>query len=156
MDRIERRKPNWIVAAVVVGAAIVLQGAGWAQSTGDCLRVEVPSPMVLPDRSVHPPGTLQLCMRRPYSPVASLHGTSVNGMSVGVLMSRRSRSEGPAERNPYVVFRRTLEGRLELLGYAWPGAKAMNLYWMNDASWKNTGNLKAQTDRVILLAARVE
>lgn len=167
MDRLETRNPNRIAAALIVGVAILGPAAARAQSTGDCLRVGVPSPIVLPDGSVHPAGTLVLCMSRAYSPVASLHRTYVDGRHMGLLLSRRGRSEGPAEKHPQVLFRRTHEGALELLGYAWPDGKNMNTYLMSQEPREGRSTLAAEAPSsppppeesrgpVIVLAARAE
>ena len=153
MNRMGKRSPSWIVAAAMSAGMLAGPGVSLAQSTGDCLRVEVSSSIVLPDGSVHPAGTLELCLSRAYSPVAGLHATSVNGVPVGLLLSRRRTSEGPAREEPYVLFQRTPEGRLELLGYSWPDGKAMNTYLMRSKPREIKEPSQAQNQVIALVAS---
>lgn len=103
-----------------------------AQLIGDCLTVQVPAPMVLPDGDRHPAGALRICHSKSHSPVSSLHKTFVNGTQVGYLRSRRGTSEGLAEDQPYVLFQRVEGGELVLLGYAWPDGNKMATYRLAD------------------------
>ncbi len=142
--------------AATAALALVGPGLAWAQSPGDCLRVEVPSPMVLPDGSVHPAGTLELCMSGTFSPVAALHTTRIEGATVGLLLSRRGKSEEPVRDDPYVLFHRTPEGSLELLGYAWPDGKTMNTYLMKDFGGRATGKHGGRTPSATTKKATVD
>jgi hypothetical protein len=84
----------------------------------------------LPDGSIHPPGTLTLCDSRSYSPVSTIHATYVNGMPIGMMLSRRGVSEGGAERQPFIMLVRDSSGLLHLYGYAVPSGKRMITYSM--------------------------
>ena len=99
---------------------ILAFGTGWASPSGSCVTVEVAGPIELPDGSVHSASSLTLCMTRVFSPIATLHRVSLDGLPVGLVISRMGMSEGPGSREPMVMFRREATGPLRLVGYAWP------------------------------------
>ena len=118
---------HWTPAGLAL-LAISIPGAIWGQSLGDCIAVEVPAPMILPDGSSHEAGSLKICHDQMFSPIASLHATYVDGKPVGFLRSRRGFAEDDTEGRPYVLFQKTHRGELRLLGYAWPHGNRMATY----------------------------
>lgn len=105
-----------------------------AGEKGRCLRADVPAPFVLPDDTVHPAGTLTLCVTD-YSPVASYHRVLVNGAPVGMLFSQRRVPEDKPAKEPVVLFRRNDAGELRLLGYIWPIADKSHAYVLQGEPW---------------------
>jgi hypothetical protein len=153
-------------ARVGLGVAVLLLASGmsWTHAAGRCISVDVPQPVVMPDQSVHEGGALRLCLAREYSPVASIHKTYINGLPTGMLTSRDGRSEGPAEPEPYVLFRKIPGERLELIGYAWPKGEKMETYILSERfehvaavqAAAAPGAAERMLEGVVLLAARVE
>lgn len=130
-----------------------------AVEPGRCLTVRVPSPVVLPDGDVRGPGALRLCERRGYSPVASVHEVFLDGTPVGMHVSRKGRSEGPASSDPYVQFRRDVSGDWVLLGYAWPDGQRMTTFVLNDTPPADTrvrGAGREPGEGIVLVAARAK
>ena len=119
------RAARWTVPLVAV--LLLSQGAAFA-AKDICITVEVPDPIRLPDGSEHPAGLLTLCLHRDWSPVLSLHKTYINRAPIGMFLSRRGVSEGPAEAESYVMFSREPDGRLRLDGYALPCQGHMETY----------------------------
>ena len=98
-------------AAVALGAVVALAPSlAWSQNRGQCARIEAPWPMVLPDGSTHEAGSLKLCLQQMWTPVSGLHEIRVNGMSIGLFMSRVGTSEGPVEGNKDVRHRNVFRG----------------------------------------------
>jgi hypothetical protein len=62
------------------------------------------------------------------SPVSTLHTVYVAGRPAGLLEGRVGRSEGPAQRQPFVLFRRNTDAQFVLIGYAWPDGRNMETY----------------------------
>lgn len=121
------------VLAVTLGAVSLAAAASRAQEVGRCVRVEVVAPIVLPDGSEHPAGSLEVCVSRIYSPVACLHEARVNGRSVGTYISRSAHNEmRGARQEPFFVFHRTSGGKLVLQGYAVPEGTRMRAFLMTD------------------------
>jgi hypothetical protein len=147
----------------LVAVLLLAAGASWLQAGGRCISVEVDSPIVLPNKSIHEAGSLRLCLRK-FSPTASLHETYVNGMPEGRLMSRDGTNEEEVEEFPYVVFRRNAADRLELIAYAWPDGDRMQTYLLSDsveaiAALKRLSEPRRRPEKeegVVLLAARAE
>ena len=129
---------------VMTVIAALLLAAGPTLAGGRCVTVDVPAPFVTPDGDRHPPGSLRLCDSQSLSPVAGLHKVYVDGHLIHMALSRKGRSEGPAQAAPFVQFRKNGREPLELIGYAWPDGKHMKTYVMvrNDA--KGTGTRRRQ------------
>ena len=105
----------------------------------------------MPNGDLHPPGSLKLCDSRSLSPVSGLHKVYVDGHLINMVQSRTGRSEGPAEEEPFVQFRRNGREQLELLGYAWPDGKKMKTYvMMRNANSER----RSREEQVILVASR--
>ncbi len=107
---------------------LTVSGSIGAASGRNCLTVAVPGPLELPDGTVHPAASLTLCMSRAFSPVARLHEVALDGITVGLLLSRLGVSEAPGSGEPMVTFRRDREGLLHLIGYAWPSGSRSQTY----------------------------
>lgn len=159
-----------IVLLAIASSALILpalSGPAHAESRGACITLEVESPILLPDGGVHPAGTLTLCHTMSLSPVSSLHKTFVGGYPVAMLASRKSSSEGGDRIAPHVLFSRTSEGRLELIGYVVPGAGRSVTYSLNekkklirrksratDLASAGTKESTTETDSYVVVAAR--
>jgi len=123
-----RPRLRW-AAVLALGAVVVLAPSpAWSQNRGQCARIEVPWPVVLPDGSTHEAGSLNLCLQQMWTPASGLHEIRVNGKPIGLFMSRVGTSEGPAERVPVVVFQSNGTDERTLLGYAWPHGDVMRTY----------------------------
>ncbi len=111
--------------ALVMASALALAASGnTGASTGArCVIAWVPSSVVLPDGSVHPPGLLRLCAMRVLSPASSLHEMAMDGAPVGLLAGRAYRTEGGPLERPVIFFRRERTGDLRLVGYVVPTGK---------------------------------
>lgn len=120
------------MALFVALVALIASGGVGAEVTGKCVRADVPNPVALPDGTTHPAGQLRICLSGRFSPVAGLHRTYVNGDFAGIFLSRRVNSEGPVdEHEPFMLFRRTVAGELELYGYALPDGPGLVSYRMD-------------------------
>ncbi|MDX1389313.1 MAG: hypothetical protein R3344_08985, partial [Acidobacteriota bacterium] len=75
---------------------------------------------VLPDGSVHDPGSLKLCLERVFSPVAAHHRVYVEGRAIHMVQSRVGHSESPSGDQPFFLFHRNALDQLELIGYGRP------------------------------------
>jgi hypothetical protein len=113
----------------VAGALMVaLACSAVALAGNECTSARVAEPFLLPDGSEHPAGKLTLCVSEHYSPVSYLHRTYVDGMAVGMHVSRHSVSEAPASESAYMLFNRGTDSKLRLVGFARPGREHMDLY----------------------------
>ena len=130
--RTRSRFLRYVALPVVVFAVLWVVPPGVA-GNGYCIRASIGEPVVLPDGSVHPAGTLRICVR-PYSPVAALHETSIDGRTFGLFLSRVRISENPPEDpRPVMVFGRDPRVGLTLLGYTLPGSERTVVYWLDPA-----------------------
>ena len=108
----------------------------WVVSPGvadarDCVRAFIDETIALPDGSLHPAGTLRICLQ-PFSPVAALHETSIDGRTIGLFQSRRQlRGNPPEDPRPVMIFWRDPQGGLALLGYTIPGSDHLTIYWLD-------------------------
>ena len=136
------------LAAASVAVAPALAAPLHAASGPGCLTVAVAEPIELPNGSVYPAGDLSLCIGQPLSPVTALQRVSVGGIPIGILLSNRGMSEGPASAEPSVLFRRVASGRLHLVGYAWPAGTRNRTYLLRDPAEFARGH------RDVVLAAR--
>ncbi len=125
---------------LVVAIAILLLAAGSAQAIGSCTTATIDEPYRLPDGLLRAGGKLTLCLERNYSPVAALHEIRVDGMGVGLFLSRRETSEGLPDdaTGPYMLFRRLAGGELSLVGLATPLRDRMQLHFLDDGTRRTT------------------
>ncbi len=86
------------------------------------------APILLPDGSVFPAGSVTFCGSIRLSPVSSLHRVYVNGQPVGFLRSRVRTRGGRADTATVVVFESDAKGRLALSGYVVPVARGSVTY----------------------------
>jgi hypothetical protein len=107
---------------MVVSATLLLlaSSGALAQTLGTCVAARTDAPVVLPDGSRHPAGSLELCTASHYTPGAVLHEARVNGDNVGLFRSRTHVAERPARdmTNPVFLFGRADDGDLVLRGFA--------------------------------------
>ena len=140
---------------------VVAQGAAGA-ANGVCVSADIEEPFRLPDGSDHPAGRLTLCHHSDYSPVASLHQAKVDGMTVGMHLSRRGESERDDSEEPFFMFAREADGTLLLLGYAQsgPGEAMVHAFPASGPKAREQLQAKARSVKseapVILLAANVD
>ena len=116
------RRLLWIVFLVTAGAVFFASIATAAETP--CVTAAVPSPIVLPDGSVHVGGTLTVCEVRSLSPVATFHRIAIDGRAVGMFVSRRGASEAAAEAAPTLLFEDEGAGELVLVGYVVPSRRS--------------------------------
>ncbi len=121
-----------LIAWVVLVASVFLAPAALtlAGDRGICTSALIEEDVRLPDGSLHSPGTLTICQSREYSPVSTLHATYMNGMPVGMMLSRRGTSEASSDGQPFVLLHRDSGGLLHLYGYAVPAGERMVTYKM--------------------------
>jgi hypothetical protein len=142
-------------ALVGIAAAALLAGPAQAQMRGDCIRVELDAPVILPDGSTHEAGTLRLCLDRALNPGTGLHALQVNGVKAGMAMSRIGKGEAADER-PCAVFERAADGKLRLIGYAVPAGQRMQTYTLRSFGNKNDKSLQANRQLLNEVTAREE
>lgn len=143
----------WAVAMIVALASWAASSTSVANAAaGICVRVEVDGPIVLPDGSARDAGTLRICERRSFTPVASLHATYVGGEPVGLLVSRRSTSEGTNREAPTILFERDASGRMRLLGYVLPHAGTSVSYTLAKPSVRSVRSPLTDAPVVALVA----
>ncbi len=128
-----------------------------AAAPGACTTAKVDSPMVLPDGTGHPSGTLTLCATRKFSPVASLHKTSIDRHTIGLLMSRSELAESASDTDPFMMFYRQADGSLLLYGYAVPegGNKTRTYRLVDPRRSRPTRAADFAGASMVMLAARV-
>ncbi len=132
MIRASRKSLFRIIGWTALVVGVLVTGQSPALATTDlCISATLSEPVLLPDGSEHPGGILTLCLRGDYSPVASFHETYVDRMPVGLFLSHRCVSEGPAEAEPFMMFQREPDGRLRLYGYALPSGDHVAVYLLN-------------------------
>lgn len=161
--------PLTLVARVTVLILVfmVLAGTVCAGSSGTCHSVIVSSEVVLPDGSVHGPGTLTSCAQRTYSPISTQLELSIDGHPIHMVISRSARYEAPEEvQDPFFVFHRDKQNRLVLQGYAVPKRGDLVTYGMHPtrddykitSSWavlaRDHDRRRPQDASTILIAAR--
>ena len=121
------------VTGFVVGltAFMALASGAWASETGRCYSADVPHAMVLPDETVHGPGSLRVCVERRISPVTVAHTVAVNGRPVGMYLSRTGLGEGaPEGADAVIVFVRNENDQFVLEGYSCPLRDQLRTYRM--------------------------
>ena len=112
---------------LMLSVLLVIGNTASAEVTGTCVSADLAEPVRLPDGSSYPAGQLTLCVSRFLSPVSALHKVYVDRQPVGMLISRRGRSEGIEDSRPFMVFQRS-DGYLDLYGFATPGRRHMATY----------------------------
>ena len=126
---------------VMMGLAICASAA-WAQENGICVTADVPEAFTLPDGSEHPAGRLTLCPVEALSPVTELHSVSVDGRGLRFAMSRRALAESYSGPRSEILFRRSADGGLVLVGYVVPFGTRSRSYAMTD--WGRGGSSKKE------------
>ena len=129
---------TWVVLTALV---ILLSTVG--ALAGGCTTTELSDRVQLPDGSEYEASTLTICVSAQYTPVSTLHKTYVDGMAVGMLVSRRGVSEGDGQGKPFMMFHRDSSGTLHLYGYARPSGGQLVTYMLGqpratDTPWPDT------------------
>lgn len=143
----------------VVAAAALGANPAQAQRRGDCVRVELDAPVVLPDGSIHETGLLRLCLDRKMNPAAGIHEIEVDG-AAQLALSRIGKAEGDVATGAVVVFDRNRAGELRLIGYAVPDGERLVTFTMEglgkrrDALQAKGGLLEQPDEEKIVIAAR--
>jgi hypothetical protein len=116
----------------ILALTLVIAGKASAQpaSLGECLTVEAPWPVKLPDDSVHAAATLQICNTREYSPVQFLEKVSVNGLPIGMFLSRTGLGEAPVASAPFVAFLHGQDGVYRLEACGWPEGNRTRIFFL--------------------------
>jgi len=131
--RVSRRRARSPVAlacgVAMVACAMFLPV--WGGSSDRCVSVQVPGPIVLPDGSNHPGGTLTLCHVRDFSPVSGVHRLAVDRMPVCLVLSRRVGAETPLGAPPRVLFYRTADGVYRLVGYSYSAGRKVSSFFLS-------------------------
>ncbi len=128
-------KTHRIVGLLIILAVLAPTSFARGPEAGRCISADVDSPIVLPDGSRHSAGSLEICMSRIHSPVASLHETRIDGHQVGIYVAQSAPNEEYAKgREPYMVFARSSAGDLVLRGYVVPDGKRMRAFRMGTFS----------------------
>jgi hypothetical protein len=148
------------VVTLLAGAALIAPGVLAATST--CYSANIPEPFLLPDGSLHEAGSLRVCNDRAYSPVAALHRIQVDGMAVGLHLTRKSSGQSDTVNDTVLIFNREADGRLRLLGYAAPDRDRTEMHIFNHPTVKvqveylqrAAGTARPVTEPLILIAAR--
>ncbi len=89
-----------------------------AASSGGCVSARIDAPFLLPNGRLYPTGVVTICDIKTFSPVRQLHKILVNGSSIGLFLSWKRSAETRSIALPEVVFKRDIEGNLELIGYS--------------------------------------
>ena len=124
-----RASTRWTVMALVCVAGLVA-GAAHAQETGLCIRAEAPSPLVLPDGSIHTAGSIRICLTNKINPVRGWHTIDINGARVQFANSRIDRKDtGTQDVQPFLEFGRGPGGEWYLGRYTISRGTRVTSYW---------------------------
>jgi hypothetical protein len=145
-------KNNWTLPLALISVVAIVPVAVAAEGYGGCFRVDLAAPFILPDGSLHDPGVLTICTDRPLNPVAGTHRMAASGASVGRIVSRRVRSESAQLDAPRVVFARTSNGTLRLLGYVEPAGNRVRAFSFAEVDPPVALGTSSHADQVVLAA----
>jgi len=120
---------TWVV---LTGLVILASAAG--ALAGVCTTTELGGRVQLPDGTEYDANTLTICVIAEYTPVSTMHKTYVDGMPVGMLISRRGVSEVGEEGQPFMMFQRDTNGTYRLYGYARPTGGRLVTYMLGRPS----------------------
>ena len=101
-----RRFCRWLLAA----GLIAIPSALFAQERGTCVTAAVPGAFTLPDGRLHAAGRLTLCLDRAFTPSVGLHRVALEGGTLVLVRSRRSRAEMDSGHDAVVLFHRRPAG----------------------------------------------
>ena len=118
-----RRIAKSPVEAIPIVLLVVSMAAwGVAEAADSCLLARVPQSFVLPDGSVHEPGTLRVCRDRALNPAIELDEITIGGNKVGVFQAKHTATEARDVFRPVFYFASNGE-EWKLLGLATPAAE---------------------------------
>ena len=140
--RRDRNFPTRLLVTLVIGLA-VCASASWAQDRGACVTANVPETFKLPDGSEHAAGRLTLCALEAFTPALELHSVWVDGAGARLAMSRRAVPEAYADTRSAFLFRRALDGALDLVGYVVPFGDTAWSYTMKRSDRNGFGETKS-------------
>jgi len=120
---------TWVV---LMGLVILASAAG--ALAGGCTTTELSGRVQLPDGSEYEANTLTICVTAQYTPVSTLHKTYVDGMAIGMMISKRGVSEVGDEGQPFMMFHRDSNGTYRLYGYARPIGGRLVTYMLDRPS----------------------
>ncbi len=123
-----------VIGAVLV-TAIAGGGTAVAGPSAVCVVAQVNAPILLPDGSEHPAGSLKLCGGPAFTPVTVFQKAFVDGRAVGYFASRTRAAEAEPGGPPIMTFIKTASGKLALAGYALPSQGRNTAYIFEDA-WR--------------------
>ena len=156
--RIRITAPSFAAIILAVGLIPVMVPAS-AGELGRCYSADVHESVVLPDGSIHSPGSFKICLTRKESPVRGRHGTSVDGRAIGAFKSELGKAEAGARPGAaYFVFQRNERSELVLLGYAAYLSDTWHTYRLANGSTSLVAfewlPVEARKDTVLIAAVR--
>ena len=120
--------------AALMGLVMLASAVGTLAAEGGCTTTVLGERIQLPNGAEYEASTLTICVTARYTPVSSLHKTYVDGMPVGMLISRRGVSPGEQLARPFMMFYRDSRGVLHLTGYARPAGGRLITYMLDQPS----------------------
>jgi len=141
------------VSSAFLGVLVALGLSISLAAAEDCVSVTVADRFTLPDGSVHDAARLSLCTQRSLSPVAGIHEIAVDGIPMGMAISRVGRSEGPGSPTPMVLFRRASSGLLDVVGFSVPDGNHARTFLLRGPTPPPAANVAVQTVRAVEVEA---
>jgi hypothetical protein len=132
----QNRTAPWLSGRLSLAVAVILIAATspavFAGERGRCITTFVSWPIILPDESKQPPGSLTVCMERKITGVSGLHEVRVGGFPIGMFMSRIGKAEGPANGSVAIVFESNSLNEHRLIGYTVADGSTLRTYALYD------------------------
>jgi hypothetical protein len=146
--RSDRSSRTVLLAAAFVVTLMLFQTTLFA---GTCATAVVDEAFVLPDGSERAAGRLSLCVEKQFSPVQTLHEVMIDGMPIGMTLSRHENSGVTDSTQAAMIFTRGVDGRLYLRGYTTPARENMDVFTLQ----RPRGRLGATTARATAVPGEV-
>ena len=112
------RARQMLSSAVIIISAVAFAPAVHAGDT--CLQTRVKEPFVSPDGKIRGPGVVKVCPYFTISPSLRLNKVSLNGITLGVWMTRAGEG-GKLPDSSLISLRHLPGGRIALADFYWPG-----------------------------------
>ncbi len=141
MKRIQlTRALTWLpVLALFLGTGLA---PGAASAGGDCFVAEIPGEYTLGIEGPSHSDSLRICRKERFTPVSDLYEIFVGGHPAGMLLSRRSVAEGPPESDiPFLVFDRSVDGKLMLYALVVPEGEQLLVHSFRVSKWRMAASL---------------
>jgi len=116
------------------GVAILVAASGPSLAAASCFSADLSDSFLLPDGRQYPAGRLTICNERSFSPVAVQTSFKVDGMPVGMAISRSASSQQTDVNDNVFMFARRSDRTLRLLAYALPDGNLTRLNTFGDPS----------------------